>query len=305
MQTTRKGNWYEIIIPVSWHGLTLNELFQNIWKAPKKSIHQFRMGQGIKVNGQTPLWNKELTQGDRLQLSLFDPGTPSLVPAYHDIDVLYEDDHVLILNKPAGMDTHPNGPEQSDTLANAALYHLQCQGELLVPRHIHRLDRDTTGAVLFAKTALAGGILDKMLEEREIKRTYLALAEGCIQKKKGTINEPIGRDRHDQTRRRVSKTGQHAVTHYQVLEYRKQEDLTLVKVRLDTGRTHQIRVHFSHIGHPLAGDRLYGGSGLFHRQALHAAHIELLHPFTREKISCHAPFLDKKPIFKEVPAWTP
>ncbi len=180
---------------------------------------------------------------------------------------------------------------------NGAAYHMQSNGELTRPRHIHRLDRETTGAVLFAKNPLMTAIFDKMLEERAIKRTYLALADGIIRQKKGTINKPIGRDRHHPTRRRVSETGQQAITHFKVLDQMKHKDLTLVQCILDTGRTHQIRVHFSAIGHPLAGDSLYEGSDTFHRQALHAVKMEFTHPFTQEKIICHAPFIDQPPIF--------
>ncbi|MGA9225314.1 MAG: RluA family pseudouridine synthase, partial [Mesobacillus sp.] len=135
------------------------------------------------------------------------------------------------------------------------------------------------------------------LEDRQIKRTYLALADGIIRQNKGTINQPIGRDRHHPTKRRVSETGQKAITHFKVLERFKQKDLTLLQCSLDTGRTHQIRVHFSHLGHPLAGDSLYEGSTDFNRQALHAVKLELFHPFTQEKIICHAPFIDQPPIF--------
>lgn len=292
MKTARKGTWYEIIIPENWSTYTLDRLLRDIWKVPKKMLHIFRMEKKVLINGAPPHWNQLLKPQDKLQLELFLPEDFGVIPSRDEMDVLFEDDHLLILNKPGGMDTHPNTPKETGTLQNAAAYYLQVNGIQQKPRHVHRLDRETTGAVVFAKTALAGAILDRLLEERKIKRTYLAITDGLIQKKKGTIHEPIGRDRHHPVRRRVSKSGQKAITHYQVVAVDKKRQQTWVKCQLDTGRTHQIRVHFSSIGHPLSGDLLYGGSSVYPRQALHAVKIELPHPFTGEIIRCHAPFLD-------------
>lgn len=300
MQTARKGDWYEISIPAEWTTYTLEILFRDVWKAPKKLTHLFRMEKRVQVNGHVPDWTKRLAQGEKLQLKLFQEEEFGLIPRFQDIHVLYEDDHLIVFNKPAAIDTHPNEQNQTNTLANAAAYYLQAKGEFRHIRHIHRLDRDTTGAILFAKNALAGSIMDKMLEERNIKRTYLALATGVIKQKKGIIDKPIGRDRHHATRRRVSTGGQKAVTHYEVLKSFKKDNLTLIKCTLGTGRTHQIRVHLSTIGHPLAGDLLYGGTAVFKRQALHAAKLEFSHPLTKETIICIAPFLDNPPIFQGI-----
>jgi 23S rRNA pseudouridine1911/1915/1917 synthase len=300
IQSTKKGDWFELLIPEEWQTHTLETLFKEIWQAPKKLVHNFRMEKKVFINGKNPDWTLPLTKGERVQLKLFSEEEINVVPEYQNVDPIYEDDHLIVFNKPAGMDTHPNVPGQTGTLANAAAFHMQSNGEVTGPRHVHRLDRDTTGAVLFAKNALTGAILDKMLEERAIKRTYLALADGVIRQKKGTINKPIGRDRHHATRRRVSETGQPAITHFKVLERIREDNLTLVQCSLDTGRTHQIRVHFSDFGHPLAGDSLYGGSDAFHRQALHAVKLEFTHPFTQEKIICHAPFIDHPPIFLNI-----
>jgi 23S rRNA pseudouridine1911/1915/1917 synthase len=300
VKTSRKGSWYEIIVPKEWARCSLDHLLRHIWKAPKKMIHALRMEQKVLVNGRSPDWNKLIIPGDKLQLHLFQEEEPSAVPAYHPIEILFEDDHLLILNKPAGMDTHPNEPGQINTLANAAAFHIQASGETLNVRHVHRLDRDTTGAVLFSKTALAGAILDRMLEERKIKRTYLAITDGLITQKKGKIIKPIGRDRHHSVRRRVSPTGQKAVTNYEVIRLMSKEHKTLVRCSLETGRTHQIRVHFSDMGHPLSGDTLYGGSSSYIRQALHAVKMELLHPLTGEVLTCHAPFKDDPAIFQNI-----
>lgn len=304
IQTSKKGDWFELTIPEEWQHYTLETLFRDWWKAPRKLVHLYRMDKLVLLNSKIPDWTVPLAKGDKLRIKFFAEEPYDVIPEYREIGVLYEDEHLIVFNKPAGMDTHPNQAGQTGTLENVAAFHLQANGELTRPRHIHRLDRDTTGAVLFAKHAFMAAILDKMLEERSIKRTYLALADGIIKQKKGTINQPIGRDRHHPTRRRVSDTGQSASTHFKVIERLRQKELTLIACTLDTGRTHQIRVHLSYLGHPLAGDNLYGGSSLFHRQALHAVKLEFVHPFTGEKINCHAPFLDEPPIFKGIDPFT-
>ncbi|PLR77560.1 RluA family pseudouridine synthase [Bacillus sp. V3-13] len=300
LQTRSKGDWFKITIPPEWEDRTLDELLRMHWKAGKKLIHQMRMEKTILINGGLPNWNLPLKKGDSLELRLFQEEDFGIIPTYFDIEVLYEDQHLLVVNKPAGMDTHPNFAQEKDTLANAVAFYLQAKGEFRKIQHIHRLDRDTTGAVLFAKHALAGSILDRMLEERKIKRTYLALAEGIIRQKKGVINKPIGRDRHHPTRRRVASTGQPAVTNFKVRQVLPDRRMTLVECQLETGRTHQIRVHFSAIGHPLAGDQLYGGETILPRQALHAGKLAFTHPFTAEEIVCYAPFIDEPPIFPEI-----
>lgn len=300
IQTKKKGEWLELMVPTQWAGYSLESLFKDLWKAPKKQTHFLRTNKEVLINGLIPNWTDKLRADDVLLIKLFGEEDYGYIPQYYDIDVIYEDDHLLVVNKPAGMDTHPNSPEQTNTLANAVAFHLQSQGEVGQVKHIHRLDRDTTGAILFAKHAFIGAILDKRLEERKIKRTYTALVEGIVKKKKGTINEPIGRDRHHPTRRRVSPSGQPAITHCKVVQTYVKENKTLVSCLLDTGRTHQIRVHMSHIGHPLLGDSLYNEKNRSHRQALHAVKLEFEHPLTLANITCHAPFLDTPPLFKNV-----
>jgi 23S rRNA pseudouridine1911/1915/1917 synthase len=290
MKTMRKGSLYQVVIPANWKNVTIEHILKNQWQAPKKLIHSMRMDKDIKVNGEYLPWDKPLSTGDLLQINLFKKVEYDVPPSYGDLHVLYEDDHLIVVNKPAGIDTHPNQSDDTDTLANVIAFHFQSKGEHCRVMHIHRLDRDTSGAVIFAKHPLSKAILDRLLIERKVKRTYLALVHGRLKQKKGTISEPIGRDRHHNTRRRVSPSGQEAVTHYKVLEFR--DNMTLTEVVLDTGRTHQIRVHMSHIGHPLAGDTLYGGKPVFKRQALHAARISFPHPMTGERIECEAECLD-------------
>ncbi|MED4205998.1 RluA family pseudouridine synthase [Neobacillus mesonae] len=297
----RLGDWFQLIILKEWAGITIDELFRKEWEASKKLTHSFRMEDNVQVNGHTINWNTPLSAGSRLQVRVFNEEEIQVTSYYHEIEVLYEDDHLIVVNKPPFMKTHPNdNRDEENTLINAVQFHMLANGEIRNVRQIHRLDRDTSGAILFAKHALAGAILDRKLIKREIKRTYLAMAEGLLRKKTGVIDAPIGRDRHHPTKRRVSSSGQPAITHYQVIKEDKQRNVSYVKCLLETGRTHQIRVHLDSIGHPLSGDTLYGGKPIVNRQALHAIKLEFHHPFTQEKIECIAPFRDNPEIFKQI-----
>ncbi|OCA84423.1 RNA pseudouridine synthase [Bacillus sp. FJAT-27225] len=301
MLTTKMlGNKLELTIPFAWQGITVQQIFREKWKTSKKQAHLFRMEGRVTFKGEKIGWDKPLDAGSKLLMDLFDTQPTEVEPFYLDLAILYEDEHVLVVNKPAFLNTHPNTPGETETLLNAVSFHLQSEGKGASVQQTHRLDRDTTGAILFAKHPLAGAILDGMLEKRLIKRTYIAAVCGTGLKKKDTINLPIGRDRHHSVRRRVSPSGQAAITHYKVLKTEPYNKLTFVACRLDTGRTHQIRVHFSHIGYPLAGDELYGGRPLFTRQALHAAKLEFTHPITLERLAVRAPFMDSPPIFKDI-----
>ncbi|MDM5206814.1 RluA family pseudouridine synthase [Cytobacillus kochii] len=291
---SKKGEWFELTIPKKWAGQSATQLFREIWGAPKKLTHQMRMEGCVKKNNNPIVWEKPLIQGDRLQFKLLtDPQVETLENDgfYTDVDVRYEDDHLIIFNKPAGMETHPHTLVQKNTLLDAAKYYMQLQGESTYIRHIHRLDKETSGVILFAKHSLAGAILDTELAQRFIKRTYMALVHGQLKNKHDSIELPIGKDRHHSNKRRVSTTGQYAKTTYDVQAYDSKNNISLITCQLDTGRTHQIRVHLSHIGHPLVGDHLYGGKNLLTRQALHAYKLEWQHPFTKEKqeITCPAP----------------
>lgn len=289
-----------ITIPIheQWSGMTIQTIFHKQWLAPKKLVHHLRMEKRVTLNGKAANWTIPLTSGDQLSICLPIERNETVLPSKHQLQIVYEDEHLLIVNKPANMDTHINEKHELNTLANAVSFYLQSKGDYRKIRYIHRLDKDTTGAILFAKHALSHAILDRMLLNQQIERTYWALAGGIIRKNNFTIHEPIGRDRHHPTRRRVSKTGQQAITHLRVLQLFPKERLSLIECTLETGKTHQIRVHLSHIGYPLAGDLLYGGRPIFKRQALHARRIAFNHPFTLNSIECIAPFIDKPAIFE-------
>ncbi len=288
----------QLSIVRAWEGQSIDFLFRSIWKVPRKLIHQLRMNQSIFLNGQTVPMETILSHGDELTIHLINEQNINVIPVQHPLSILFEDDHLIIVNKKAKMATHPNTLSDRDTLSNAVAFYLQQKGDLRKIRQVHRLDQDTTGCILFAKHALAHSVLNRLLTERKINRSYWAIVHGVIRKKSGSLHYPIGRDRHHPTRRRVSKKGQDACTHFRTLDICREKNITLVECTLETGRTHQIRVHFSHIGHPLVGDLLYGGKPLYTRQALHARSLGFLHPFTNEHLEVLAPFIDEPPIFE-------
>lgn len=232
--------------------------------------------------------NKIRVQDGRVRLQLFPAEEAAFQPERLDIEILYEDDFCLVVNKPAGMSVHPSAAGQGGTLASAVAYYYASTGQACGVRHIHRLDQDTTGAVLYAKNEWAHVLLDEAMRDKRIDRRYVALAQGVFTAKQGTIDQPIAKDRHHSGKRRVAPGGDHAVTRYRVLRQMKQA--ALVELELETGRTHQIRVHLSYLGHPLAGDTLYGGSSrLFGRQALHGERLTFEHPVTGKTLEIHAP----------------
>ncbi|WP_028783733.1 RluA family pseudouridine synthase [Thalassobacillus devorans] len=296
METNKQGEWFEIVIPEKWEGVTIESLLKDVWKTPKKLLHQFRMNKDTTVNGEQLSWSTMLKAKDRFRVRLFPSEEFGVIPDKLDMQIIYEDDHVLVVNKPAGVDTHPNEDGQTGTLANGVAFYYMENGVETKVRHIHRLDRETSGAILFAKHALAGAVMDRQLEKRNISRTYLALVHGQIKREQGIIDFPIGKDRHHPNRRRVSPGGQRAVTEYQVVRYDKKQHVSVVKLDLQTGRTHQIRVHMHHQGHPIAGDKLYEKQNDgYARLALHAAKISFLHPITEERISASAVSSDRLP----------
>ncbi|KZZ85108.1 RluA family pseudouridine synthase [Bacillus sp. SJS] len=285
----KRGTWLEYKV-TDLAPVYVNEFLIQTAGASKGVIHHYRKANGLKVNGTIlSAENPLVHNGDIVSLEVFKAEKNDIVSEFMELDILFEDDHIIAINKPAGMKTHPNSPGETGTLANALAFYYMMQGEDAAVRHVHRLDEDTSGAILFAKHALAQAIMDKALQEHFISRTYVAAVQGVPRPKKGTISQPIGKDRHHPSKRRVSTGGQPAVTHYEMVQ--SSSSGAVLKVQLETGRTHQIRVHLSYIGNPIIGDRLYGDpSHLIERQALHAAHIRFHHPITNEKIDLTAPF---------------
>jgi len=254
----------------------------------------------IKFQGGTLLVNKqvrntrfEVQLGDEVTIIIPDEGEhETMLPFESSLDIVYEDDHLLIVNKPTEVASIPSQYHKNGTMANCVKYYYNQQG--YANRIIHvvtRLDRDTTGLMIFAKHGFAHAMMDKQLQSGELKKYYHALVGGDLSRLKEyeVIDLPIGRDESSIIKRCVIESGQKAITEYRLVD--KSEDIAQVAIQLHTGRTHQIRVHFSDIGCPLIGDELYGGdlSKGLNRQALHCQRLEFLHPFTREKLTFELP----------------
>ncbi|MFJ6205293.1 RluA family pseudouridine synthase [Bacillus pumilus] len=285
-----KGHTLSLKVDEQYHHTSLSHFLKTAVSASKPIIHFWMEHQKVRLNQKPAHHAAKVSQGDQIIIDLFETEESDVTPEYGELEVLFEDEHLLIVQKPAGRPTHPNEQGQTGTLANLVAFHFQANGEEKRVRHIHRLDQDTSGTVIFAKHRLAHAALDQMLSKKTIKRTYIAIAEGLFKKKKGTIDAAIGRDKHHAVRRRISPTGQKAVTHFQVMDMNKRLQMTAVKLQLETGRTHQIRVHLSSLGHPLAGDTLYDGvHDYINRCALHAKQVDMKHPFTGEHLIIEAP----------------
>lgn len=284
----RQGKWWCLKIGTDEAGLTVEEVMKGKMHLSGRMLQKLTRMDGIRLNGRRTMMAKKVGDGDQLEILLFPEEDYGVTPEKIPLVIPYEDEHLLVVDKPAGLAVHPTEPGQMGTLANGLAFHYREKELKIKIRHIHRLDKETSGLLLVAKHALSHTLLDEALRERRIKRLYLALVTGRLTEKKGRIDLPIGRDRHHATRRRVSQTGDRAITEYEVI--REYPSGSLVQLELKTGRTHQIRVHLSHIGHPLLGDALYGGdAALIRRQALHAAHLSFIHPFTGQELAFNSP----------------
>ena len=254
-------------------------------------VHLKQTEYGITLNGAWAYVTSRLHTGDTLICTLSEEtSSANIVPAPLPLHIIYEDEDILIVDKPADMPVHPSLHNYNNTLANAVAWYYQSQGIAYTFRCINRLDRDTSGLVLLAKNMLSSAILSRQMVNREIRRTYLAIADG-ITKDSGTINAPIGRVSDSVITRCIDlEHGETAITHYQKIAVHPMLPLTLLALQLDTGRTHQIRVHMQSIGHPLIGDFLYHpDTTQIKRQALHSCQLKFRHPITKAELVFQAP----------------
>ncbi len=267
------------------------ELAHHLTDISRSQLQKWIEDGNVTVNGETVKPKYKLAVGDEVVVQPEKPQKIDLEPENIPLDIVYEDDDVIVVNKPQGMVVHPAPGHPNHTLVNALLYHSPLStinGEFR-PGIVHRIDKDTSGLLMIAKNDLAHRSLAAQLKAKTNEREYVALVHGVIKEERGTIDAPLGRSKKDRKKQAVVEDGRHAVTHFKVLE--RFQHYTLVSCQLETGRTHQIRVHMKYIGHPLAGDPLYGprktlsGNG----QYLHARLLGFKHPRTGKQMTFTSP----------------
>jgi 23S rRNA pseudouridine1911/1915/1917 synthase len=280
-----------IVIPPECAGLRLDQaLSRLVPQYSRTRLAQWVRASKIRLDGATALPRRRVWGGEVIDIV---PEADALgladLPEDIALDIVHEDDALLVVNKPPGLVVHPGSGNWSGTLLNALLRHIPALARLPRAGIVHRLDKDTSGLLVVAKTLAAQTDLVRQLQARDVRREYLALVHGRMSRS-GTIEAPIGRHPVQRTRMAVVARGRRAITHYEVLE--RFRSWTLLRCRLETGRTHQLRVHLKSIGHPLVGDATYGkrnSAPAFTRQALHAERLALRHPQTGRMMSWRAP----------------
>lgn len=277
------------IVEAKEEGLMVKDIVYGRLNLSRGLLRRMKRGGGIYLNGERDYLTRRVNAGDKIQIIFFDEDT-EMEPEDIPLDIVFEDEYLLIINKPAGMAVHPTGAYQEGTLANAIAHHWAKIGLKSKVRLVHRIDKDTSGCVLVAKEPYTLHGLLQQLGRQELLREYLAIVEGQVKPDWGTITSPIGRSMDHGVKRAVQADGKAAKTVYKVLHSTTRA--SLVRARLESGRTHQIRVHFADLGHALLGDPLYNRPlPDIPGQALHAWRLAFIHPRTKEKhiISCPIP----------------
>ncbi len=279
----------ELNVPEALSGTRIDKAVTELCQSLTRSAVQNLLEENhILLNGKLAKKSVTVNGGDVLNIEIPEPKTLSLEPQNIPLDIPYEDEHLLVVNKPKGMVVHPAAGNYDNTLVNALLYHcgdsLSGINGVIRPGIVHRIDKDTSGLLVVAKSDVAHLGLAEQIKDHSFKREYRTVIVGNIKDDKGTVNLPIGRHPVDRKKQAVTdKNSREAITHYEVIE--RFNGFTFLRVMLETGRTHQIRVHFSHRGTPVAGDAVYGNPkktyGL-NGQCLHAAVLGFIHPVTKE-----------------------
>lgn len=270
------------LVNEKYDDITLREYFTFFYLG-KSTIYKLFDNKQVYLNGNLALQNDRIHKNDIIEIEIDE--CIDATCSFYEADVVYEDDYILVVNKPVGIIIHSDGSDDFDTLVNRVASYYKSHNINRNVRYLHRIDKETSGLVIFAKDILTYSILSHNIEEHTLKREYLSLVHGVINKKEGTINIPIGRDRHVSNKYRAgkSKNSKDAITHYYVIK--RYNDYSYIRLLLETGRTHQIRVHMSSINHPLLGDTLYAGKKtLISRVALHSFRITMNHPYSLKKL---------------------
>lgn len=257
---------------------TINSILQNELKISSRLLYKLIKLNKIKLNHKPCDTRKTGNLEDTITVNFdYEEDNSNIVPTKMDLNIIFEDDWILVVNKPAGIAIHPSVLHYSDSLCNGIRFYFDKIGLKKKIRPVNRLDLNTSGLVVFAKCEYIQECLINQMKKNQFKKEYLAVCDGIFDEKSGTINLPIARKENSIIERCISENGQTAITHYEILK--EFDNYSLVKCSLETGRTHQIRVHMSAIGHPLLGDSLYGSiSDLINRQALHCHNLQFIHP---------------------------
>ena len=249
-----------------------------------------KMPNNVVIDGEWVHMNHRLKVGEVLTVNICEEDSSEKIPPVEmPLDIVYEDEDIIVINKPAGLSIHPSLNHYEDSLANGLAYYYETQGKPFIFRCANRLDKNTSGLTVIAKHLVSGNILSTMVKNREFHREYYAIVRGQLEQPEGTIDAPIGRVSDSIITRQVDfENGERAITHYKVIE--EKNGHSLISIHLETGRTHQIRVHFKYIGHPLIGDHLYNPDYEYmQRQALHSHRIQFEHPITKKVMEFIAP----------------
>lgn len=260
----------------------------------RNTVQRLIEEENIKVNGEKVKTSYKVKLNDEIEITIPDVKETELKPQKIPVDIIYEDSDIIVINKPKGMVVHPANGNPDGTLVNAVMAickdSLSGIGGEIRPGIVHRLDKDTSGAIIVAKNDKAHIVLSDALKKHEIKKTYIALVRGIIKENEATINMPIARSKTDRKKMAVDKNGKEAITHFKVLD-RFKGKYTLLEINIETGRTHQIRVHLSHIGFPIIGDEVYSNGKnewQISGQCLHAKSLDFKHPITGKQMHIEA-----------------
>ena len=286
---------YSFIVDAEEADVRIDKYLSNACEELSRSyIQKIITDGGVLLNGTVPKVKTIVNEDDIVEITVPESIIPPIEPEDIPIDILYEDSDVIVVNKPKGLVVHPAAGHYSGTLVNALLYHckdLSGINGVMRPGIVHRIDMNTTGSLIVCKNDFAHNDIAAQLKEHSINRRYVAIVEGNLKEDEGTIDAPLARSPKDRKKMAVVMSGKNAVTHYKVLK--RFAKYTYVECALETGRTHQIRVHMAHIHHPLLGDDVYGhASKNLEGQTLHARTLGFVQPHTREYIEVEAPLPD-------------